>query len=116
MVLITLLSLFRLSGVDVGDIAFPNLDKLVHFVFYFFAVVLGMFCLAERKGSGFTLKRGLLITVLFSIGYGMLIELLQWIMPFEREADAWDILANTIGAILAGLLIQKYGLLNTRLN
>ena len=116
MVLITLLSLFRFSEVDVGEIAFPNLDKIVHFVFYFFAVVLGMYCLAERRGDRFSVKKAWLALVLLSIGYGVLIEGLQWIMPFDREADIWDIVANSLGAVLGGLLIQKYGLLNTGLN
>ena len=116
MVVITVSSLFSLSGVDTGGVPIPYLDKGVHFVFYFFAVVLGIFCLEERRQNRSRPKKLLPVVLLGSILYGALIEGLQWLMPFEREADIWDIVANSLGAITAGLLIQKYGSLNSRRN
>ena len=109
MVFITLLSLFSFSGVDTEGWEFPHEDKLVHFVFYFVAVVLGTLCLTERNAARRNSKRLIVPVILFSIIYGIVIEGLQWIMPFGREADLWDILANSLGAIVGGLLIQIPG-------
>ena len=115
MVLVTLLSLFSFSGVGTGRVRIPHADKGVHFTFYFMAVVLGVLALTEKRKSGTIAKGTILPMIVFSMGYGMFIELLQWIMPFDREADAWDILANTLGAIVGGLLIQRCGSLIDRL-
>ncbi len=116
MVFITLLSLFSFSGVETEGWEFPHEDKLAHFVFYFVAVVLGALCLAERGRERRNSKRLIVSVILFSIIFGIVIEGLQWIMPFGREADLWDIFANSLGAIVGGLLIQRYGSLNTRGN
>ncbi len=113
MVFITLLSLFSFSGIDTEGWELPHEDKLVHFVFYFFAVVLGVLCLTERSRERRNSKGLIVPVIVFSIIYGIVVEGLQWIMPFGREADFWDILANSLGAILGGLLIEKYGSLNT---
>ncbi len=116
MVVITLSSLFDLSGIDTGGVSVPYADKGVHFVFYFFAVVLGVLCLEERKQNNGGTKKILVVVLLGSIAYGVLIEGLQWLMPFGREADIWDIVANSLGAITGGLLIQMYGSLIRRRN
>lgn len=114
MVFITLLSLFSFSGIDTGGFDIPHTDKLVHVVFYFVAVVLGSLCLGERRTGKHNGKSLVLPVIVFSVIYGIIIEGLQWIMPFNREADIWDIAANSLGAVLGGLLIQRYRLLNTR--
>ncbi len=103
---ITSLSLFSFStDIDTG-VEIPHLDKMVHFTFYFGVVVLGCLSLLEKGGQD--LNRIIKQLIIFAIAYGLLIEFLQYVMPYQREADILDFLANSLGAIVAGLLIKKY--------
>ena len=43
-----------------------------------------------------------------AILYGIAIEILQDLMPFDRAGEILDVLANTLGAIFGSLLIKKY--------
>lgn len=106
LVFITSLSLFSFStDIDTG-VEIPHLDKMVHFTFYFGVVVLGCLSLLEKGGQD--LNRIIKQLIIFAIAYGLLIEFLQYVMPYQREADILDFLANSLGAIVAGLLIKKY--------
>ncbi|MEM8507838.1 MAG: VanZ family protein [Bacteroidota bacterium] len=116
MVCITLLSLFSFSAGDNVGFEFPHQDKVVHFIFYFVATVLGVRCLEERSEGKQNGKNNTFRVIVFSIVFGIIIEGLQWVMPYDREGDFWDVLANAVGAITGGLLVQKYRSLNTRGN
>ena len=114
--LITLLSLFSFSGIDTTTvITIPHMDKIIHFTFYLVFVVLGFFFYGERFKKRSQLKKVIFSIVIIAIIYGMLIEVLQYVMPYDREADFFDILANSIGSIFGGLLIKKYLSLNRKL-
>ncbi|GMN12002.1 hypothetical protein MTsPCn9_33040 [Croceitalea sp. MTPC9] len=107
---ITSLSLFSFPELDNDTgIRIPYADKIAHFIFYFVFVVLGFFFLQERrvKPSFKPLKTTYKIMVV-AIIYGILIEGLQYIMPFDRAAEFFDVLANSAGAIFGGLLIKSY--------
>lgn len=101
----TLLSLLSLN-LD-GDIGFevPFTDKIVHFLFYLMAMLLGGLGSRElyqvRFGPAIILKR--LFLGLFS--YGILIELLQAILPTGRSPEIWDVVANTLGLIAAFIIL-----------
>jgi len=114
-VTITILSLFSFSEFDDSGIRIPYLDKITHFIFHLIFVVLGSLFLKEKKGEAFQPNKGIVIILIVAIFYGILIEVLQHIMPFGRAAEIWDVLANTMGAILGGLLIKKYFSLNRKL-
>ena len=107
MVLITSLSLFSFSEEREETIWFPHLDKIVHFTFHLGILILGTFSLREMMPKQWHRRNTIAILLLFSVGYGLLIELLQWLMPFDRSAEFWDVLANLTGALTGGLLIQK---------
>lgn len=106
MAFITFLSLT--SFADVGTPAFniPHLDKLVHLVFYFVAVVLGCLSLREYTRGAMALKSTLLRIILFTIIYGIIIEVIQGAVTVSRNADILDVLANSTGAFLGGLAIN----------
>ena len=108
LVLVTSLSLFSFSSEGEDRIWFPNLDKIVHIAFHFFLVILGVLFLKENFRKHLSIGKRVSLLIGFSIGYGLLIELLQSIMPFGRTAEVWDVLANLTGAIMGGLLIQRY--------
>ena len=108
MVLITLFSLFSLPSYGEGLIDFPHKDKLAHFVFHVAIVCLGTLFLQERKASEFKIDVAIVQMFFFALVYGLLIEVLQYVMPFARSAELLDVLANLSGAVFGSLLIKKY--------
>lgn len=93
-VLITVASLVSFNSVPKVNI--PGNDKVVHFLFYLVFVVL--WSLAKWQ-SYFKIKYDLLILVL-AIIYGIIIEVLQGVLTQTREADFYDALANSLGAVV----------------
>tara|TARA_R110002051_G_scaffold159536_2_gene230928 strand:- start:44039 stop:44386 length:348 start_codon:yes stop_codon:yes gene_type:complete len=108
MVFITLLSLFTFKGVGkiASNLQLPHFDKIVHFIFYFLATILGSFALCELK-STIKIKKALLYVLGFSIIYGTIIELFQYSFTEHRQGDFFDILANSLGAFV-GWLVSKH--------
>lgn len=69
--------------------AFTSRDKLLHVgIFLLFAY------LWRRVGYG---AWGVLLA---AAGYGLLIEIWQGVMPINRSFDLYDVLADTVGAVL----------------
>ncbi|MFX0555461.1 VanZ family protein [Maribacter sp. CXY002] len=107
LVFVTFSSLFSFSGVDATELNVPNLDKLVHFTFYFGMVFLGTLAIKEHLGKQFKLAKTLFTMVLLSILYGIIIELVQYSFTENRQGDFFDAIANTVGA-LVGMFVAKY--------
>ena len=76
-----------------------NSDKLGHFLAYFL-LSLSWFSALKNK-----FNNNLIIILLIS--YGIIIEVLQEVLTVHRQADFKDVLANSMGVILAYLLYQK---------
>lgn len=104
--LVTFLSLASLQdfGPEESLIPIPQFDKVVHFSFYLGASVLGVLMLWERSKGAWALKRAILISVLFSVCYGTVIEILQYALAWGRDGNVWDAMANSLGALLGGFL------------
>ena len=81
-----------------------NFDKLGHIAFYFGTTVTWFLYFNSRKSNkGY--KKALIIAFLFSLFYGILMEVCQGLFTTTRQPDIKDIFANTFGAILASCLI-----------
>ena len=104
MAAVTFLSLGSFSNTDLPDIRIPSFDKVVHFGFYFGAVILGCFYIRERTSGNFGLKKTLFIMFLVALLYGIIIEVLQAELTTQRDGNTYDALANSIGA-LAGTFV-----------
>ncbi len=104
---ITWSSLFSFSGDDLPSFNIPHLDKLVHFTFYFIAVLLGVMFIRELTKGGLRLKKALLISLFGMIVFGIIIEVFQYAFTSSRMGDINDALANTLGA-LCGTCIMKF--------
>lgn len=91
-----------------------ELDKLIHLILYFTFVILW----AISAGEIFTHKKKIKLAAV-SIGYGILIEILQSVMSLGRSYDFDDIIANIAGCILGVCCIsfmqRKMPLLKNRL-
>ncbi len=94
--ILTLLSIVKLSpNVPMSDVV--GIDKVVHIIFYF---VLNMLLLLVCSLRGFVMNLSSMVVVtLVAIGYGCLMEIIQQFTG--RECSVLDIVANSIGALLA---------------
>ena len=98
-VFITVASLVSSSAIPKVNLLWN--DKIVHFLFYFFFVVFWSFALHKN----FYLKKYSFIIVVFAIVYGIIIEVLQGVLTSSRQADFYDVLANTAGAIVGSVIL-----------
>ena len=94
---ITFISLVSLKGMT--QIKMENSDKIGHLLAYFLLSLSWFFAL-KNKFNNF-------LIIILLILYGIIIEVLQEVLTVHRQADFKDVLANSIGVILAYLLYQK---------
>lgn len=106
MVFVTLFSLCSFEGVEASRFDIPHIDKAVHFTFYAVMVTLAFFAWPHGIGTDGKAKKHLWYILIFSIGYGIIIEVLQYAVTVERQGDVLDALANTVGAFTAMLAIR----------
>ena len=59
----------------------------------------------KNKAFGALKAPNLTILVLFSIVFGIIIEVLQGSLTATRDSDIQDVFANTLGAVVASLII-----------
>ncbi len=102
-IFITIASLASLRGLKTISINISNFDKIVHFTSYFLLTLSWFF--ATQHTIKKTTSKAILIGILIS--YGIIIEALQGGMTTHRQADFYDILANSIGVLLAATLFPK---------
>lgn len=98
-VVITIASLVSFHSVP--KIKIIGNDKTIHFLFYLVFVILwGL----ARKKTYFNHKYVLFI-VISAVSYGIIIEVLQGVLTSTRQADFYDVLANTAGAIVGSVIL-----------
>ena len=94
-VLITFLSLISMIATPSFMMKLPLKDKIVHFLFYFILVTLWSFSFNHKT---FQLRLKILVGAIF---YGIIIEILQDTITVSRTADFFDVIANSLGALIA---------------
>jgi VanZ family protein len=100
--LILYLSLINLADTPVKNLGMS--DKAMHCGAYFGLGLLWMFFglfTFEQKG----LFKRIIIISLASIVFGIFIEVLQGVITSYRQPDLFDILANTTGVVVAGVVV-----------
>jgi len=106
-ILISLLILY--ASITTGEkfekvhfIYIPYFDKIVHFFFY---LLLSISLYASLKRNTLIKKKTqVIITLIFVVSYGLIMEMLQYYLTTSRQAEIFDVLANTLGCI-SGILI-----------
>ena len=79
-----------------------NIDKVVH-GWLFFILFLSLFVARQKFSS--RISAGTLVMILsICIGYGLLIEILQYSLTSYRSAEFLDVAADGIGATFAAIL------------
>lgn len=102
---ITIACLVSVSDVPNVDLGVENADKLVHFTFYAVFAILWFFYLKLYVTNHTKLY---LFVFIFSVSFGIMIEICQSIFTETRQADVIDAVANTLGAFFGLLLVKLY--------
>ena len=89
--------LVQLNNVPLGEVS--NLDKLVHVFFHFVLTVL-CFLFFQKYANALNSLKPIILSFLFSVFFGIGIEIAQELLTTTRHADVFDVLANLSGAIL----------------
>lgn len=107
-VVITILSLFSFPSIDLdpGSFTIPYADKITHFIFYLVFGFVGCMSLRERTMGNLGMIKTIRIVLVLAILYGILMEVLQYILTTDRMAELGDVLANTLGAFAGIGLIR----------
>lgn len=90
-----------------------SFDKLIHlgvFMVYSFSISKAFDPIQAQKGSKIKVT-GIALTI--SIVYGAALELLQQFIP-GRMTDIYDLLANTLGAVLGTIVFITFSKLSLR--
>ena len=81
-----------------------SLDKVAHFGMYGLYALILMFWKARSQGEN---RQGMILAVLWATFYGMLMEILQAMLPQQMRDFSWgDFAANALGA-LAGVFVWR---------
>jgi len=102
-IFIAITSLVSFKEMKTIAIGISNFDKIVHFLSYFLLTLSWFFATQE------IIKKAKHKVILLAglISYGIIIEALQGGMTTHRQADFYDILANSIGVFLAAILFPR---------
>jgi VanZ family protein len=92
-ILLTVGSLAKINHQSTFDIEFE--DKIVHFLAYAILCFL-VFLSLYTKG----INKSLTYAALFSIIFGIILELLQSVTPQVRVSEELDVVANTLGILV----------------
>ncbi len=93
---------------DGPDLPFAFADKVIHAGIYFIFALAWFLAFSKREKTSFFAKNAIFLSVLFAILYGIIMEFMQETLIENRHGDWLDALANSAGAILAGILIKYY--------
>ena len=102
--LILFLSLASFS--KISQVKIENGDKYVHFVLYLVLTVLLFYSRFLQTVNSKKVK--ILLSLLFSIVFGIIIELMQKELTVNRQFEWSDILANTCGSFVAAMFLHKF--------
>ena len=94
-------SLAKLNNVP--DIGISFGDKIFHFLAYFVLTLLWFYTFLYA--FKFKKKRALFFAVILSVLFGIIIEVLQESITVSRALDVYDAVANTLGALLASMVL-----------
>ncbi|KVV14506.1 VanZ family protein [Flavobacterium sp. TMP13] len=88
-------------------VTIPLIDKIVHFTFHFGFTII-WFLYFRRQFLTPNTYKSLLMAFVFSVFFGIIIEMLQGFYTATRAQDVTDVLANTFGGTFAIITIVFY--------
>lgn len=103
--LLTLLTLLLtlLPGSSLPSSRFWSYDKLGHFLLFgSWTYLLGLYRYFTTGSQG-----NLFIIFLLGSGFGLAVELLQYLLPVQRQADFYDLAFDALGCLVAVFALKK---------
>jgi len=105
--IVLVLCLVNLSNIEgVEKVAFPHIDKVVHFAFYTAASFLWSWALYNKSSTHRNLNLSLMILGL--ILFGLIVEFLQDLLPTKRAFEWFDVVSNTAGVLVGTSIYLLY--------
>ena len=101
-VALTVVCLVNINKFPKVEISF--FDKIFHSITYLVLTLLWFNTFFFN--FKYTRSKALLYAAGFSFVFGIIIEVLQGTLTANRSADIYDVLANSLGVLLAGLFIK----------
>ena len=101
--IVAILSLTAIPKINLG-LEIKSGDKFLHVLAYFTLSTVWLLAL-RNKLNNISSRLLLIFSLVF---YGIVLELLQGGITNYRTRDFFDVVANTIGILLAVLLIKKF--------
>lgn len=98
---LAILAACTIPGEDLPDIDILSIDKFAHFA------VFGLFGWVWMYALGQPFHARAAWVIAAGIAYGILTEVYQGLLPWERSPDAYDALADALGTV-AGVLYYAY--------
>jgi VanZ family protein len=102
-IIIAVLSLTAIPKINFG-LEIKSSDKILHILAYF-TLSMVWFLALQKKMSNLYSRFFLIFSIVI---YGIILEVLQGGITNYRTGDFYDVIANTIGVLLAVLLINKF--------
>ncbi|OFX19933.1 MAG: hypothetical protein A2041_01840 [Bacteroidetes bacterium GWA2_31_9b] len=78
-------------------LSIPNIDKIIHFMLYFILTVLLFSSMYKTNSTLVSSKK--IIALICVFGYGLFLELMQFVVTLDRSAEYLDFISNCLGAI-----------------
>ena len=100
---VTLLTVSLMTIKGIPDLGISFADKVFHFFAY--SVLSFLWFIACLYTFKFTKKQSVFYALVFSIIFGIFIEVLQGTLTVSRAYDVYDMLANSLGALLVSTVL-----------
>ncbi len=84
-------------------VSFPGVDKIGHLAFY---GILGLLCALALPDKLRRSGLGIVAVVLVVTAFGGVVEFFQAVFT-NRQAMGWDLLANSVGALLSAVAASR---------
>lgn len=102
---IAVLSVLPANNKDTGWFDLPNLDKLMHFLFYSILTLLLMIAFTRQSDKKHPFIHSVLHSFIIVLFYGLILEFIQHFFIDSRTGDSLDVVCNMAGFLFAAIII-----------
>lgn len=105
-VLVIVLSLLPKDSIEIESVRFfKGFDKIIHFFMY--AIMMFLWIRIIRYNKMYDKSKWILFGMFFSIGLGIILEILQKYLEIGRSFDIFDIITNITGVLFVVIFFNN---------